>query len=421
MIYKSIALKDFVAGFSCFVDKSSLDIFAKSMQTMIDDAQSDSNNEEFQKNIIAKFLEKSFDYDCNVLGKADLAIYDEGIAKVLFEVKSTENKTEFVKSPQNLESKAFYESILYFLREFHQKNNNNIKHIILCTAQEFYVIKAKDYHKLFIANADKAIQKAINTAYNNCDFKQGNDTSTPRFYAEIENIVREMSDTLEFCYINVETLLDSIDSHESTKDLSLFYALLSKHCLLDIPRYIDANTLNERFYNELLYILGLKQVEISGKMLIKPNSTPNALLDCITRAFSDKLPSDLDEAFESHIFPLLMLWNNRILFLRLLESMLLNFKHIEKPFLNIEILRDFGALNTLFFKVLAIKERTEIPQNLSNIPYLNSSLFEKSALESQGFEIALLNSRPLKIAPNSILHKDKAQNTHYKNRDSLPF
>ena len=36
MIYKSIVLKDFVAGFSCFVDKSSLDIFAKSMQTMID-------------------------------------------------------------------------------------------------------------------------------------------------------------------------------------------------------------------------------------------------------------------------------------------------------------------------------------------------------------------------------------------------
>ena len=36
MIYKSIALKDFVASFSCFVDKSSLDIFAKFLQTMID-------------------------------------------------------------------------------------------------------------------------------------------------------------------------------------------------------------------------------------------------------------------------------------------------------------------------------------------------------------------------------------------------
>ena len=65
---------------------------------MIDSAKSDSN-EEFQKNLIAKCWFESVGYECNVLGKADLAIYDEGIAKVLFEVKSTENKAEFVKTP----------------------------------------------------------------------------------------------------------------------------------------------------------------------------------------------------------------------------------------------------------------------------------------------------------------------------------
>ena len=116
-----------------------------------------------------------------------------------------------------------------------------------------------------------------------------------------------------------------------------------------------------------------------------------------------------------------MLWNNRILFLRLLESMLLNFKHIEKPFLHIEVLSDFSALSTLFFKVLAVKEREVIPQNLANIPYLNSSLFEKSALESQGFEIALLESKPLKIVPDSILRRDSAQNAIYKSVNELPF
>ena len=321
----------------------------------------------------------------------------------------------------SLESKAFYESILYFLREFHQKKNNNIKHIILCTAREFYIIKAQTYHALFIANADKAIQKAIDTAYKNCDLNQGNDTSTGKFYAEIESILREMSATLEFCYINIQTLLDSLDLCESTKDLSLFYALLSQNSLLQIPRYIDANTLNEKFYKELLYLLGLQQIETNGKVLLKPDSTPNALLDLLQSTFADKLPSDIDDAFESHIFPLLMLWNNRILFLRLLESMLLNFKHIEKPFLNIEVLSDFSALSTLFFKVLAVKEREVIPQNLANIPYLNSSLFEKSALESQGFEIALLESKPLKIAPDSILRRDSAQNAIYKSVNELPF
>ena len=504
MTYKHIALQDFVADSVHYGESA----FKSALQNMLDSAQQD-NSEEFQKNLIAQFLRTNFDYECNVRGKADLAIYDEGIAKVLFEVKSTQNKAEFVKSPNlsslrgseanaaihkidgyfaslvnpvdcheslrdsrndkdtppqplpqgeglkdtkdspslacgnfkdspslaegvrgwvdshndawSLESKAFYESILYFLREFHQKKNNNIKHIILCTAREFYIIKAQTYHALFIANADKAIQKAIDTAYKNCDLNQGNDTSTGKFYAEIESILREMSTTLEFCYINIQTLLDSLDLCKSTKDLSLFYALLSPNSLLQIPRYIDANTLNEKFYKELLYLLGLKQIETNGKVLLKPDSTPNTLLNLLQSTFADKLPSDIDEAFESHIFPLLMLWNNRILFLRLLESMLLNFKHIEKPFLHIEVLSDFSALSTLFFKVLAVKEREVIPQNLANIPYLNSSLFEKSALESQGFEIALLESKPLKIVPDSILRRDSAQNAIYKSVNELPF
>ena len=432
------------------IQEQSISAFEESLCEMLKSVQSDSS-EEFQKNLIAQFLRTNFDYECNVRGRADLAIYDEGIAKVLFEVKSTQNKAEFVKSPNlsslrgseanaaihnqnidcheslrdsrndawSLESKAFYESILYFLREFHQKKNNNIKHIILCTAREFYIIKAQTYHALFIANADKAIQKAIDTAYKNCDLNQGNDTSTGKFYAEIESILREMSSTLEFCYVNVADIIKN--SAENTRDLSLFYALLSQNSLLQIPRYIDANTLNEKFYKELLYLLGLQQIETNGKVLLKPDSTPNTLLDSLQSTFADKLPSDIDEAFESHIFPLLMLWNNRILFLRLLESMLLNFKHIEKPFLHIEVLSDFSALSTLFFKVLAVKEREVIPQNLANIPYLNSSLFEKSALESQGFEIALLESKPLKIAPDSILRRDSAQNAIYKSVNELPF
>ena len=71
--------------------------FKDSLCAMLESASKDSS-EEFQKNLIAQFLRKSFGYECNVRGKADLAIYDEGKAKVLFEVKSTANKAEFVKS-----------------------------------------------------------------------------------------------------------------------------------------------------------------------------------------------------------------------------------------------------------------------------------------------------------------------------------
>ncbi|GAA9871693.1 class I SAM-dependent DNA methyltransferase [Helicobacter pylori] len=109
---------------------------------------------------------------------------------------------------------------------------------------------------------------------------------------------------------------------------------------------------------------------------------------------------------------LLIAWNNRILFLRLLESLLISFKHFEKPFLTIENFTNFNALNTLFFEVLAKKnnERSkEIKEDkiLGKIPYLNSSLFDKTPLESNGHEIQLLNNEPLEIYPKSIFKKDK--------------
>ncbi len=119
---------------------------------------------------------------------------------------------------------------------------------------------------------------------------------------------------------------------------------------------------------------------------------------------------------------LLIAWNNRILFLRLLESLLISFKHFEEPFLTIENFTNFNALNTLFFEVLAKKnnERSkEIKENeiLGKIPYLNSSLFDKTPLESNGHEIRFLKNECLEIYPKSILKKDK----DYQEKKDLPL
>ncbi len=119
---------------------------------------------------------------------------------------------------------------------------------------------------------------------------------------------------------------------------------------------------------------------------------------------------------------LLIAWNNRILFLRLLESLLISFKHFEKPFLTIENFTDFKALNTLFFEVLAKKNNErlkEIKEDkiLGKIPYLNSSLFDKTPLELKGHEIRLLDNKSLEIYPKSVLKKDK----DYQNKKDLPL
>lgn len=66
---------------------------------MLNSSLKNQNDEEFQKGCIKDFLHNSFGYSCNTRGKVDLAIYDDEIPKVLFEVKATGNKAEFVKTP----------------------------------------------------------------------------------------------------------------------------------------------------------------------------------------------------------------------------------------------------------------------------------------------------------------------------------
>nr|WP_231632593.1 class I SAM-dependent DNA methyltransferase [Helicobacter pylori] len=198
------------------------------------------------------------------------------------------------------------------------------------------------------------------------------------------------------------------------ENLALIYQALSPNFLLKIPKYSDANTLNKDFYEELLYILGLEEKNEKGKTLIKPSRTQNSLSYALKEQYKNL---DDEEAMA-----LLIAWNNRILFLRLLESLLISFNHFEKPFLTTENFKNFNALNTLFFEVLAKKNSERLPaikenKILEKIPYLNSSLFDKTPLELKGYEIKLLDNKKLEIYKNSVLKKHE----DYQKEKDLPL
>ncbi|GAA7757596.1 class I SAM-dependent DNA methyltransferase [Helicobacter pylori] len=198
------------------------------------------------------------------------------------------------------------------------------------------------------------------------------------------------------------------------KELPLIYQVLSQEVLLKQKKTLDANTLNKDFYEELLYILGLEEQNEKGKILIKPSRTQNSLSAALKKKYEN-----LDD---EEVMALLIAWNNRILFLWLLESLLISFKHFEKPFLTTENFENFNDLNTLFFEVLAKKnsERlSEIKENkiLEKIPYLNSSLFDKTPLELKGHEIKLLDNKKLEIYKNSVLKKHE----DYQKEKALPL
>ncbi|GAA7653468.1 class I SAM-dependent DNA methyltransferase [Helicobacter pylori] len=386
--FAHISLKDFIKKYNPQEPKKeTIENFEKEINSLLEKAKGQ-DYEESQKSKINKFLENTYGYECDIYEKVDSAIYVDKEVWVLIEVKALNNKNEFPKDRENPLSKAFCQMVFYFLEEI--EKNNSLKHAIICNAHEFFLFDCKDL--LFLEN-DKEITKL----HKNCASKEGTDHKTKRFYSDLEEYLKkDFKGELRYTHFNL--------SNYDPKELPLIYQVLSHEVLLKQKKTLDANTLNKDFYEELLYILGLEEQNEKGKILIKQSRTQNSLSDALKKAYNN-----LDD---EEVMALLIAWNNRILFLRLLESLLISFKHFEKPFLTIENFKDFNALNTLFFEVLAKKNNErlkEIKEDkiLGKIPYLNSSLFDKTPLELKGHEIKLLDNKSLEIYPKSVLKKDK--------------
>ncbi|PUD54346.1 class I SAM-dependent DNA methyltransferase [Helicobacter pylori] len=341
-------------------------------------------NENHHNDAFNDLLKGVFKYKVKPTKRIDSAILnDNNEVEVIIEFKALKNPNEFIKKG-DLNVKAFHESLLYYLTE-RKEGNNNLKHLILATIKELYIIDANEFE---VFNKDKEIEKA----FKNCHDRKGNDTHTEAFYDACQKRLNELDRSLKYHHIPLKK-----------ENLALIYQALSPNFLLKIPKYSDANTLNKDFYEELLYILGLEEQNEKGKTLIKPSRTQNSLSDALKGSYNN-----LDD---KEVMALLIAWNNRILFLRLLESLLISFKHFEKPFLTTENFENFNALNTLFFEVLAKKNNERLPEIKENkilekIPYLNSSLFDQTPLELKGYEIKLLDNKKLEIYKNSVLKKD---------------
>ncbi len=386
--FTRIPLKDFIKKHNPQEPKKeTIENFEKEINSLLENAPRQ-DDEEFQKNEINKFLKNVYGYDCNTYEKVDSAIYVDGKAWVLIEVKALNNRNEFPKNRENPLSKAFCQMVLYFLEEIEKEKNNSLKHTIICNAHEFFLFDCRDL--LFLKE-----DKRIKDFYKKCAKKEGTDSSKPKFYKDLEQYLQEdFQGELRYTHFNLS---------DDFKELPLIYQVLSHEVLLKQRKTLDANTLNKDFYKELLYILGLEEQNDKGKILIKPSRTQNSLSAALKEQYKN-----LDD---EEVMALLIAWNNRILFLRLLESLLISFKHFTNSFLTIENFKDFNALNTLFFEVLAKKNSERFPEIkkdkiLQKIPYLNSSLFDKTPLELKGHEIKSLNNKPLEIYPKSVLKKD---------------
>ncbi len=117
-------------------------------------------------------------------------------------------------------------------------------------------------------------------------------------------------------------------------------------------------------------------------------------------------------------------WINRILFLKLLEAQLVKYHNGDTSyaFLRSRFIPDYDELNKLFFQVLAKRpnDRTNtINDKFGKIPYLNSSLFEVSALERKTIRISGLDNSEMPLLGSTVL-KD-GQKPRYKQLPTLRY
>lgn len=410
-------------------NRSDIDLFKANLIQLLDHTN-EVESEEFHKNLVADFLKKTYyapNHFINTKGRNDLVIHNQKKPKssvgVIIEAKKPTNKAEML-SQDNINLKAFHELILYYLRERIAKKNLEIKYLIATNIYEWFVFDANVFEKLFAQN--KALVKQFE------DFEVGrlSGTNTDFFYNEIAKpFVAQLTKAVELTYVDLrkyEKPLRNDDKKDDAKLIALFKLFSPEH-LLKLPFANDSNSLDKKFYTELLHLIGLEETKEKGKKVIgrslKTNRNSGSILEnTITQLESlDKLsrlsnPSQYGSTKDERLFniglELCISWVNRILFLKLLEAQLVTYHGGDSSysFLNLKRIKDFDELNTLFFQVLARKHKVrsqEISVAFGKVPYLNSSLFEPTDLEHQMLFISnLRDGRTIPIHSNTVLKSD---------------
>ncbi|EAL4131487.1 restriction endonuclease, partial [Campylobacter coli] len=264
---------------------------------------------------------------------------------------------------------------------------------------KFYIFKISEFEELFYKNP--SFKKPFEEFCNPNSLFKGN---TEEFYKEVAKLIENSKENLKGFLIDLTFLKDKQKSN--FKNLASIYKTFHRDFLLSEFNPNDANSLNNAFYKELLYILGLCESKQNSKLIITKSEESKEEQGTFYTAINSKLK---EENFET-ILKLLILWLNRILFLKLIESNLVRFNDDKNlKFLNFKKIPDFDKLSELFFEVLAKEKSTRKKSEFAYLPYLNSSLFEKQSIENTLEISSLSNDLKLFYYKNTVLKDDKCK------------
>ncbi|OYY23051.1 MAG: type II restriction endonuclease, partial [Thiotrichales bacterium 35-46-9] len=405
------------------------------------DSMNNTESEEFHKNLVIDFLKSTYynpNHFINTKGRNDLVIHNGDKATssvgVIIEAKKPTNNNEMV-STEKLNKKAFQELVLYYLRERISQKNLEIKHLIVTNINEWFVFDEHLFERLFAKNK---------TLVSQFEKFEASKKTTDVFYKEIAApFIEGIISNIEFTYFNLQDFQEPLRNSDSADDNSLIalFKLLSPEHLLKLPFPNDSNSLDKRFYSELLHIIGLTETKEGSKKLIQrkqngERNTGTMLEDAIIQLDSLEKLSRLEKSSqfgsskEERLFnialELSITWINRILFLKLLEAQLITYHKGDRSysFLHPDKIKSYDDLNSLFFQVLArqYSDRNEdVKQAFQMVPYLNSSLFEPTEMEQVTLFISnLRDDKTIPIFSHTVL-KDQQGKKRAGNLPTLQY
>lgn len=387
--------------------------FKEALSNHLPDKPDNDPESNYEDNVKA-LLEDTFYKGKNKIARrkgvnTDLNIFEDNTTSsspvVLIEMKKPSEKSDML-SKEDLNRKALHELILYYLTEFVDNDHNNaIRWLIASNGYDWFIFDESLFRELFTTQKFVREYRKVNP-----DSPKLNKEKTKAFYAYVAKEIEDnrLTDKMSCIYFSLKGW-----DKMSNQKLSTICKLLSPYFLLG-KRRRDANDMNDEFYKELLYIIGLEEKSKNGNTTIQrlPEERREAG-SLIESTMSWLVAHDelSEKAKYNAALELVLTWVNRLLFIKLVESQVINFNSWEQSenhnFFSEDKISSFRHIDDLFFKVLALpKEQRdkEVNKMFDEVPYLNSKLFECTNLERHlNTKISFLKVQSMKLYKDTAL------------------
>lgn len=400
------------------LDKVILESFGNNLLSymkQINFAVKNNETEEHIKNIVNRFLKATFysdpKFEINAYKRVDSAIMYNNILYAILEMKKPANKTEMVLE-DDINRKALWEIVYYYLCETRDVSGKKVKinydseirRLIITDSRTWVLINAQDLDKLCEGYIEKLFYKFEN---NQLPYRDVN-----KFYGALSEYFSQIDITEKLRYVYFE--IDKMYSKKSNWQY-LFKIFKRDYLLKDGYKQIaKTHVLNGKFYQELLYLMGLKEAKVDKKnVIIIDPSVKGSLANQVYSILIEEKERPEDLAKEE-TFEIVLVWINRLLFIKLFEGQLISFNGdcLEYRILDNDKIRDFQEVQYLFFDVLGKRERDDTPflKQFEQVPYLNSSLFERYEVETKYVNIREIKNESIKKKKASVLGKKSPDN-----------